>query len=84
MINLVGLSLDDMTNKLAPYIKQKFRVKQIHEWIYQKQVSSFMEMTNLPQNLRQNLSENFTIGEIRVKDKQTSKDGTKKIFVKIF
>ncbi|WP_350344885.1 23S rRNA (adenine(2503)-C(2))-methyltransferase RlmN [Proteinivorax tanatarense] len=82
MVNLVGLDIKTMEEKLASYVKQKFRVKQIHEWIYHKQVSSFMEMSNLPLKLRQELTDNFVIGDIRVKDKQISADGTKKFLLK--
>ncbi|WP_353892164.1 23S rRNA (adenine(2503)-C(2))-methyltransferase RlmN [Proteinivorax hydrogeniformans] len=82
MINLVGLDVKTMEDKLNPYISQKFRIKQIHQWIYQKQVSSFMEMSNLPQSLREELQDKFTIGDIRIKDKQVSKDGTTKFLLK--
>ncbi|QNO16347.1 23S rRNA (adenine(2503)-C(2))-methyltransferase RlmN [Alkalicella caledoniensis] len=82
MINVVGLTRDQLAEKMAPYVSQKFRIKQIEEWIYKKQVNNFMEMTNLPQKLREDLSNNFMIGEAIIKDKQVSKDGTKKFLFK--
>ncbi len=82
MINVVGLTREQLTEKMSPFISQKFRIKQIEEWIYHKQVNNFMEMSNLPQKLREDLSNHFMIGEAIIKDKQVSKDGTKKFLFK--
>lgn len=54
----------------------KFRAKQVHEWLWQKNVHSFEAMTNLSKSLREKLAENFVINGI-VEDKvQRSADGT--------
>jgi len=55
-----------------------FRAKQIYEWIWNKQVSSFDEMTNLPKSLRQRLKENFVITRSRYSETRKSADGTVK------
>ncbi|SHJ61161.1 23S rRNA m(2)A-2503 methyltransferase [Anaerobranca californiensis DSM 14826] len=82
MINVLGLNEEQLAEKMAPYITQKFRIKQIFDWIYKKRVNNFMEMSNLPQKLREELSNNFVIGEAVIKDKQVSKDGTVKYLFK--
>ena len=41
-----------------------FRAKQVHKWLWQKGVSSFDEMTNIPNSLRITLAENFLINNI--------------------
>lgn len=82
MINVIGLNSEQLAEKMSPYVNQKFRIKQIEEWIYKRQVDNFMEMTNLSQKLREDLSNHFMIGEAVIKDKQVSKDGTKKFLFK--
>ncbi len=57
----------------------KFRAGQIFQWLHQKQVKSFDEMTNLPAELRKNLSENCQISDIKIRRKLVSQmDGTVK------
>lgn len=82
MINVVGLTKEQLAEKMESYVSQKFRIKQIEEWIYKKKVNNFMEMSNLPQKLREDLSNNFMVGEAVIKDRQVSKDGTKKFLFK--
>lgn len=56
-----------------------FRAKQLMDWLYEKRVSSFDEMTNLPKKLRSELAESFYLQPLEIITKQTSKDGTIKI-----
>jgi 23S rRNA (adenine2503-C2)-methyltransferase len=65
-----------LTEKLTgenPEIKP-FRVKQILEWVYVKNVSSFDLMTNISKELRNYLSKNFKISSLTLTDKVLSKD----------
>lgn len=42
-----------MQEWLVEHGQQKFRAKQIFEWLYQKRVDSIDDMTNLSKDLRQ-------------------------------
>jgi 23S rRNA (adenine2503-C2)-methyltransferase len=55
-----------------------FNAFQIVNWLYDKQVESFDEMTNLSKPLRQNLKENFIHKALECRNVQHSKDGSKK------
>ncbi|MFQ5692009.1 MAG: 23S rRNA (adenine(2503)-C(2))-methyltransferase RlmN [Nitrospinota bacterium] len=55
-----------------------YRGRQISKWVFEKGVSSFDEMTNLPKALRETLKENFTIGGLDLRAERTSRDGTRK------
>lgn len=55
---------------------QAFRAKQVYEWLWKKQTTSFDEMTNLSVATRQLLKEHFTINVITIADKQVSSDRT--------
>ncbi len=57
--NKYSLRFDEMQNWLVEQGQQKFRAKQIFEWLYQKRVDSIDEMTNLSKDLRQLLKDNF-------------------------
>ncbi len=57
----------------------KFRGKQIVSWLHEKRVTSFAEMTNLPQSLRNVLEENYYINSLKIVRRLESKlDGTVK------
>lgn len=53
-----------------------FRKKQIEEWIWQKSVRNFDEMTNLSKELRAKLKERFEFPALRTHATQKSTDGT--------
>ncbi len=53
-----------------------YRSRQIWSWLWQKPVTSFDEMTDLPKTLREKLSTQFVIQPIKLDKVQTSADGT--------
>lgn len=53
----------------------KFRAKQIAAWIYQRNVNTFEQMTDLPKNLRNQLNELFEIRTAKLIDRLDSNDG---------
>src|SRR5580658_1036038 len=56
--------------------EKKFRAKQVYEWIWQKHAHSFDDMTNLSKELRQQLTDTFTLPALTVDATQYSADGT--------
>lgn len=62
---------------------QSYRSDQIFQWLYQKGVSSFEEMTNLSKDLRRRLDELATVKRIEQVAQQQSKDGTIKFLFKL-
>lgn len=62
---------------------QSYRADQLFQWLYQKGVSSFEEMTNLSKDLRSKLDEIASIKRIRIHDQQTSIDGTIKFLFEL-
>ncbi|EHS02338.1 ribosomal RNA large subunit methyltransferase N domain protein, partial [Staphylococcus lugdunensis VCU139] len=59
--SIYSLRFDEMQQWLVEQGQQKFRAKQIYEWLYQKRVNSFEEMTNLSKDLRKLLADHFVI-----------------------
>lgn len=81
MIELSGLTKNEIENLMSDLGASKFRAAQIHNWIYVKSVSSIDEMTNLSKDFREVLKEKTVITKTKIKLKQTSSDGTIKYLI---
>ncbi len=77
------LSLYQLKDYFSTSGDKPFRAKQVYDWLWSKNLHSFDEMTNLPKNLRDNLSRDFFINPIAVDLLQKSMDGTIKNGVKL-
>ncbi len=82
--NIRTLSLDELTAYFATINEKKFRAKQVWEWLWQKHATTFEDMTNLSKELRQHLSDNFSLPVIKTDASQYSSDGTVKTRFKTF
>jgi 23S rRNA (adenine2503-C2)-methyltransferase len=60
-----------------------FRAKQVVEWIYQKRVTSFADMTNLKPALREALDAEFRLDPVAMTTQQGSFDTTRKFLFKL-
>lgn len=76
MINLLDLDKQDMKSL---FTDKPFRGGQIFNWVFGKAVSHVNEMTNLPRQLREDLSGRVAISYPEVAGSQESVDGTQKI-----
>lgn len=72
------LTLEELQDLVKELGQPAFRAKQLNEWIHDKNVCSFDEMTNLPEALREKLSERFSFNVPVELVKQVSKDGSRK------
>lgn len=76
LVNIRNLSLDELKASIAIFGEKSFRAKQVFEWLWQKNATSFDEMSNLSVPLRQKLNEHYFIDKIRLDDQQISSDKT--------
>ena len=72
--NIFGLYIDEVYELLKILEIEKYRVKQIFEWIYKRNVTDFKQMMNLPLKMREQLNEVFVIKTVNLVDKQISQD----------
>ncbi|EHM70322.1 23S rRNA m2A2503 methyltransferase [Staphylococcus pettenkoferi VCU012] len=72
-----------MQDWLVEHGQQKFRAQQIYQWLYEKRVDSFDEMSNLSKPLRELLEEHFAITTLSTVVKQESRDGTIKFLFQL-
>ncbi len=59
-INFFGLSLEDLKEILKKYGKEKFRAQQLYQWVYQRGVYDFEQVTDLSKTFRNELPAIFT------------------------
>ena len=74
--NIRALNLNALKKVMSELSEKPFRAKQIYEWLWQKDASSFEQMTSLSKLLREKLEENFWIDHLELKDQQISTDKT--------
>ena len=74
-----SLTQEEMKVFVTEIGEKPFRGKQIYQWLHEKQVTSFDEMTNLSAKLRDRLKETAALTVLKEVTVQTSAlDGTKK------
>lgn len=81
--DLRSLDMDELTEKLAVLGEPAYRSGQIADWLYQKRVQSFSEMTDLPHALRQSLGDFFELGQLDVVRVLGSRDTTRKYLLRL-
>jgi 23S rRNA (adenine2503-C2)-methyltransferase len=60
-----------------------FRGRQIFQWIHQRDVTAFRDMTDLPAAIRSRLADVSSVREPRVDQRQVSVDGTTKFLLRL-
>ena len=76
--NLLGMSQDMLEQYFAERGEKPFRARQVMQWIYQRNVLDFDEMTDLSKKLREQLVKDTEIVLPTVQARFDSKDGTVK------
>ncbi len=65
-IDIKSLRLEELQEKLGELGEPKYRAGQIADWLHKKRVTSFDEMTDLPQSLRAELARQFSLDKIDI------------------
>lgn len=81
--SIYSLRLDEMKEWLTANGEKAFRAGQIYEWLYEKRVKTFEEMSNLSKGLRDKLEAEFALTTLSTIIKQESKDGTIKFLFQL-
>lgn len=78
-IDILSLTLDELTEKIVEIGEKKFRAAQIFDWLHCKQAEGFSEMSNISSSLSTKLDEIFCIKRLNVVRKlESSIDNTVK------
>ncbi|SER45915.1 23S rRNA (adenine(2503)-C(2))-methyltransferase RlmN [Lachnobacterium bovis] len=77
--DIKSMNLEELISFMESIGEKKFRAKQIYQWLHQKNVDTFEEMSNLSKALREKLDETTYLTSLKKIDVQISKlDGTRK------
>ena len=77
-----GLTILELEELFSYMGEKKFRTRQVTTWLYKKGVSSFHEMTDLSQDLRERLAEYLDLKVPAVIKVEKSVDGSRKFLLK--
>lgn len=81
--SIESLTLDELARHFAVLGAPKYRAKQITDWLYQKRVTSFAAMTDLPAATRAQLARDFSFTAPEVVRVLGSKDTTRKFLFRL-
>lgn len=82
--DIKSLNFKELQEYMLSIGEKKFRAKQVYEWLHQKQVQSFCEMTNLSKDLQKKLEEQAGLTVLEPVEVQVSKlDGTRKYLFRL-
>ena len=82
-LDVKSLTKEELLAYCAEHGWPRFRADQLFQWLYQKGVHEFEEMTNLPKKMREYLQDNAFINRITPSLEQQSKDGTIKFLFQL-
>jgi 23S rRNA (adenine2503-C2)-methyltransferase len=80
---LYDLTLEDLQEWVVSQGEKSFRAGQLFEWMYQKRVTSYEQMSNLSKGFREKLAEHFLLNPLKEIVRQQSKDGTIKFLFEL-
>ena len=77
--DIKSLTIEELTRELTDMHYPSFRARQIYQWMHEKLVGSFEEMTNLPLSMREDLAKQYVLPGASIVKVQVSRlDGTRK------
>jgi len=81
--NLIGMGRKEMELALTEIGEPRYRASQLFQWVYNRGVTDFNEMTNMTKSLRSKLSNRFKISRPIISRNLESIDGTQKWLIKL-
>jgi 23S rRNA (adenine2503-C2)-methyltransferase len=82
-IDIRSLQFRELEDKVREFREPLYRVRQIADWLYQKRVQSFDEMTDLPQEFRSRLADQFEFSQSEIVRVLGSHDTTRKFLLRL-
>jgi 23S rRNA (adenine2503-C2)-methyltransferase len=77
--------LDSIDAQLRPWLNERghwtYRLAQVRQWLFSRRASAFRDMTDLPQGLREDLAQTFTLWSTQIARHTQADDGTEKLLL---
>ena len=84
LTNIRNLSLEDLEKFFTDQGAERFRARQVYDWLWKKTARSFDQMTNISLKTRELLKQHFSLNAIEINATQKSEDGTIKMSFMLF
>ncbi|WP_284140261.1 MULTISPECIES: 23S rRNA (adenine(2503)-C(2))-methyltransferase RlmN [unclassified Virgibacillus] len=81
--SIYGMTYEQLTDWLMERGQQKFRARQVWDWLYKKRVKQFSDMKNVNKQCIALLEAHFSLFTLEEEIKQESKDGTIKFLFRL-
>jgi len=81
--NIKNIPFPELVEEFKILGIEGYRARQVRQWLYQKDASSFDEMTNISKKYRELLKETYFIPQLPVLIQQKSQDGTIKFLIRL-
>jgi 23S rRNA (adenine2503-C2)-methyltransferase len=81
--DLKNYNLQELETFIAGQGKERFRARQIFKWLYQKNATTFAEMTNLSKEFRSELEKCASISSLVPEIVEVSRDGARKYLFRL-
>jgi 23S rRNA (adenine2503-C2)-methyltransferase len=82
-IDIKSLQFHELEDNVREFGQPPYRARQIADWLYQKRVQSFDEMTDLPQGFRKRLADQLDFSKIDIVRVLGSRDTTRKFLFRL-
>jgi len=84
MKNIFDYTVNELTDLyISEFNQKKYRAVQTFKWLYQENEYDFFKMSDLPLDMRKNLSDNFSVFTLQQEQMKLSSDGTTKFLFKL-
>ncbi|MCH5207712.1 MAG: 23S rRNA (adenine(2503)-C(2))-methyltransferase RlmN [Oscillospiraceae bacterium] len=72
-IDILSLSLEELTSEICVMGEKGFRAKQIFDWLHVKKINDFSQMSNISAQFRGELSKKFCLNHLIIKKRLVSR-----------
>lgn len=80
MKNIYDLTIEELEEYFINIGEKKFKATQVFEWLYQKRINSFNEITNIKKEIIAKLSDDFLIDKLKLVKVQRDTEVNKYLF----
>jgi 23S rRNA (adenine2503-C2)-methyltransferase len=81
--DIKSLQFQELEEAVGEFGEKLYRARQIADWLYQKRVQTFEEMTDLPREFRARLAQKFAFSKIEIVRLLGSRDTTRKFLFRL-
>jgi 23S rRNA (adenine2503-C2)-methyltransferase len=81
--DIKSLQFHELEGVIGEFRQKPYRARQITDWLYQKRIQTFAEMTDLPHDFRVRLGDKFAFSKIDIVRVLGSRDTTRKFLFRL-